>query len=55
MIFFIFAQNIDREYTLEPPQSEAVLTSTHNICFKAKTRIYYIKVGCKRVYITQTC
>ena len=34
-IFFpIFAQNIDCGYTLE----EAVLTSTHNLCFGAKIR-----------------
>ena len=33
----MFAQNIDCGYTLEPP-SEAVLTSTHNLCFKAKIR-----------------
>ena len=38
-IFLIFAQNIDCWYTLEPPQlSEAVLTSTHNLCFVAKIR-----------------
>ena len=56
----IFAQNSDCGYTLEPP----VLTSTHNLCFRAKIRknvypskpqFYYIKVGCKGVYITQTC
>ena len=35
-IFLIFAQNIDCEYTLEPP--EAVLTSTHDLCFRAKIR-----------------
>ena len=41
--------------------SEAVLTSTHNLCFRAKIRktckpqFYYIKVGCKWVYITRTC
>ena len=38
--------------------------STHNLCFRAKIRknvypctpqFYYIKVGCKRVYITRTC
>ena len=34
-IFLIFAQNIDRGYTLE---TEAVLTSTHNLCFRAKIR-----------------
>ena len=31
-IFLIFAQSIDRRYTLEP----AVLTSTHNLCFTQK-------------------
>ena len=35
--FLIFAQNIDCGYTLEPPH-EAVLTSTHNLCFGAKIR-----------------
>ena len=33
-IFLIFAQNIDCGYTL----AEAVLTSTHNLCFGAKIR-----------------
>ena len=52
-VVLIFAQNIDCGYT-------AVLTSTHNLCFKAKIRknivypckpqFYYIKVGCKGVY-----
>ena len=55
---FIFAQNIDCGFTLE--LSEAVLTSTHNLCFRAKIRknvysctpqFHYIKVGCKGVYI----
>ena len=36
-IFLIFAQNIDCGYTLER-LAEAVLTSTHNICFGAKIR-----------------
>ena len=49
-MFLTFAQTIDRGYT------EAVLTSTHNLCFRAKIRrnvypgkpqFYYIKVGCK--------
>ena len=44
-IFLIFAQNIDCGYTLAPhrrdgsneyPQSEAVLTCTHNLCFEQK-------------------
>ena len=60
MVFFlIFAQNIDFGYTLEP-----VLTSTHNLCFRAKIRknvypckpqFYYIKVGCKGVLLTRAC
>ena len=42
-IFLIFAQNTvltDCGYTLEPPRrgGEAVLTSTHNLCFGAKIR-----------------
>ena len=48
-IFLISAQNIDYEYSLEPPRwggsngypqsmflDEAVLTSTHNLCFEQK-------------------
>ena len=44
--------------------TEAVLTSTHNLCFRAKIRknvypckphFYCIKVGCKGVFITRTC
>ena len=42
--------------------SEAVLSSTHNLCFGAKIRkiypckpqFYYIKVGCKGVFVTRT-
>ena len=37
-VFLIFAQNIDCGYTLEPPQYEGVLTSTHNLCFRAKNK-----------------
>ena len=44
-IFLIFAQNIGCEYTFEPARRgssneylEAVLTSTHNLCFGAKIR-----------------
>ena len=53
-VFLIFAQNIDCGYTLE----------LRNLCFRAKIRknvypckpqFYYIKVGCKGVYITRTC
>ena len=44
--------------------SEAVLTSTHNLCFVAKIRKYVypskphffsIKVRCKGVFVTRTC
>ena len=36
-IFHISAQNIDCGYSLEPPRrGEAVLTSTHNLCFEQK-------------------
>ena len=41
-LFLICAQNIECRYTVEPPRRggsvEAVLTSTHNLCFGAKTR-----------------
>ena len=39
-IFLIFAQNIDCGYMLEPPR-QAVLTSTHNVCFEEKIRKIY--------------
>ena len=53
-------------HVLEPHRrGEAVLTSTHNLCFGAKIRkigiplhnpvLLYIKVGFKGVYITRTC
>ena len=51
-IFIIITQNIDCGYTF----NEAVLTSTHNLCFRAKVRksvypckpqFYYVKLGCK--------
>ena len=64
-IFLIFAQNIDCGYTLYKNRlAEAVLTSTHILCFGAKIRkigiplqtlVYYIKVGFKGVYIARTC
>ena len=43
-IFLIFAQNIDRGYTLEPRRfvslSKADLTSTHNLCINRYTPVY---------------
>ena len=53
--FNMYAQNID---------CEAILTSTHKLCFGAKIRkkiypcipqFYYIKVGLKGVFIARTC
>ena len=57
-IFYISAQNIDCGYSLEPPRRcgsneyqqsmffEAVLTSTHNLCFWAEIRkIMYTPVN----------
>ena len=44
-IFRISAQNLDCGYSLEPPY-EAVLTSTHNLCFSAEIRkIMYTHVN----------
>ena len=41
IIFLISAQNIDCGYSLEPPRlAEAVLTSTHNLCFEQKYEKY---------------
>ena len=42
-IFYISAQNIDCGYSLEPHRrGEAVLTSTHNLCFEQKYKKYRI-------------
>ena len=46
--FYIFAQNIDCGFILEP-LAKAVLTSTHKLCFGKKVdpcipQFYYIKV-----------
>ena len=51
--FFIFAQNIDCGYTLEPPP-EAVLTSTHDLCFRAKIRKNVYPGTPQFCYITST-
>ena len=41
---------------LELPQQEAILTSTHNLCFGAKIRKICIpQVVFKGVYISRTC
>ena len=36
--FLIFAQDIDCGYTLGGSNDEAVLMSTHNLCFRAKKK-----------------
>ena len=41
-IFLIFAQNIDRTYTLDHRLIEAVLTSNNNLCFGTKIRLICI-------------
>ena len=56
-IFNIFAQNIDCGYSLEPCQG-AVLTSTHNVCFRYTTTNFsfsILKWGLGRVFIAWTC
>ena len=54
--------DVDTHFHIVKPA--AVLTSTHTLCFRAKIRkneypckpqFYYIKVGCKEVYIIRTC
>ena len=37
-LVLIFAQNIDRGYPLLTEESEAVLTSNFNLCFRVKIR-----------------
>ena len=63
-IFLIFAQNIDRGYKLAPPQwgssneypwSMFKSKNKKKHAYPCKPQFYYIKVGCKGVYITGTC
>ena len=62
-IFLIFAQNIDCGYTLEPPQRGGSNEYPQSMFWsKNKKNMYtrvnptfYIKVGCKGVFITRTC
>ena len=63
-IFLIFAQNIDRGYTLESPQrcgsneyQQSMFKSKNkkNNVYPCKPQFYYIKVGCKGVFVTRTC
>ena len=61
MIFFLF---LLKHRSWVHVRTTSVLTSTHGLCFRAKIRkneypckshFYYIKVGCKGVFVTRTC
>ena len=63
-IFFLFLLKTLIVGTRKNHLSEAVVMSTHNLCFRAKIRknvypckpqFYYIKVGCKGMFVTRTC
>ena len=62
-IFLIFAQNIDCGYTLEPPQrggskeypQTMFWSKNKKNMFTRVNPFFYIKVGCKWVFITRTC
>ena len=63
-IFFIFAQNIDCGYTLEPPrrggsneypQSMFWSKNEKKQVYPPQTPFFYIKVGFKGVYFLWTC
>ena len=62
-IFLIFAQNIDCGYTLEPPQGggsneypqSMFWSKNKKNVYPCKPQFYYIKVGCKGVFVTRTC
>ena len=52
-IYLIFAQNIDRSN--EYQRSMFWSKNKKKNVYPCKPQFYYIKVGCKGVYITQTC
>ena len=63
-VFLICAQNIDCGYTLEPPhrggsneypQSMFWSKNKKKYVYPSKPHFFYIKVGCKGVFITRTC
>ena len=62
-IFLIFAQNIDCGYTLEPPQrggsneypQSMFWSKNKKKVYPCKPQFYYMKVGCKWVFVTLTC
>ena len=61
--FHIFAQNIDGGYTLEPPHGggsneypqSMFLSKNKKKVYPYKPQFYYIKLGCKGVFVTRTC
>ena len=62
--FLIFAENIDCEYTLEPPQRGGSNECPQSNFWSKNKKKYtpvnpsftiYIKVGCKGVFVTRTC
>ena len=64
MMLFLFLLKTYIVGTRKNRLSEAVLTSTHDLIFRAnirkndypcKPQFYFIKVGCKGVYFTRTC
>ena len=62
-VFLIFAQNIDCGYTLEPPHcggsneypQSMFWRKNKKKVYSCKPQFYYIKVGCKGVFVTRTC
>ena len=63
IFFLIFAQKIDCGYSLEPPQCggsneypQSIFWSKNKKkVYPSKPQFYYIKVGCKGVFVTRTC
>ena len=64
LFFSLFLPKTLIEGTRKSCLIEAVLSSTHNLCFRAiirkdvypcKPHFWYTKVGCKRVFITRPC
>ena len=51
----IFAQNIDRGYTLELPHLGEFQQYMFRQKYLCKSPFYYINVGCTGVYHTRTC
>ena len=60
-LVLIFAPNIGCGYTLEPPQRgrsneyPQSMFWSKNMYTRVNPHFFYIKVGCKGVFITRTC